>query len=75
MLLTDLTLRPFKELPDSRAGAFAEMDLPALQPLPEQHCETPNGRWSASASTTTLPSSATTTRGRASTPGPRWTYA
>lgn len=34
-LLTDLN-QPFKELPGSRASAFAAMDQPALRALPEQ---------------------------------------
>jgi transposase len=38
-LLTDLNQRPFKKLPGSRASAFAEMDQPALRPLPEHGYE------------------------------------
>ena len=33
-LLADLNQRPFKKLPGCRASAFAEMDQPALRPLP-----------------------------------------
>lgn len=38
-LLTALNQRPFKKLPGSRASAFAEMDQPALRPLPAQPYE------------------------------------
>ncbi|MFC6522965.1 IS21 family transposase [Undibacterium arcticum] len=38
-LLTDLNARPFKKLPGCRASAFAEMDQPALRPLPEKAYE------------------------------------
>ena len=38
-LLHDLNLRPFKKLPGCRASAFAEMDQPALQALPERPYE------------------------------------
>jgi len=38
-LPTDLNQRPFKKLPGSRASAFAEMDQPALRPLPEHDYE------------------------------------
>ncbi len=38
-LLADLNLRPFKKLPGCRASAFAEMDQPALRPLPQQRYE------------------------------------
>lgn len=34
-LLADLNQRPFKKLPAFRASAFAEMDQPALRPLPQ----------------------------------------
>jgi transposase len=33
-LLEDLNQRPFKQLPGSRAEAFAKLDRPALKPLP-----------------------------------------
>lgn len=33
-LLTDLNQRPFKKLPGNRACSFAELDQPALRPLP-----------------------------------------
>ncbi len=33
-LLADLNRRPFKKLPGNRASAFAELDRPALRPLP-----------------------------------------
>lgn len=33
-LLVDLNQRPFKKLPGNRASAFAELDRPALRPLP-----------------------------------------
>ncbi len=39
VLLADLNLRPFKKLPGCRASAFAEMDQPALRPLPAQRYE------------------------------------
>jgi transposase len=35
-LLTELNQRPFKKLPGCRATAFAQLDAPALKPLPEQ---------------------------------------
>lgn len=38
-LLLDLNQRPFKKLPGCRASAFAEMDQPALRPLPQQRYE------------------------------------
>ena len=38
-LLEDLNGRPFKQLPGCRRSAFAELDAPALQPLPEQPYE------------------------------------
>jgi transposase len=38
-LLHELNARPFKKLPGSRASAFAEIDRPALQPLPAQPYE------------------------------------
>ncbi len=34
VLLKDLNLRPFKKLPGCRASLFAELDKPALKPLP-----------------------------------------
>lgn len=36
VLLADLNRRPFKKLPGCRASAFAELDAPALKPLPAQ---------------------------------------
>lgn len=39
VLLADLNQRPFKKLPGCRASAFAEMDQPALRPLPQQRYE------------------------------------
>jgi transposase len=38
-LLLDLNRRPFKKLPGCRASAFAEMDQPALRPLPQRRYE------------------------------------
>jgi transposase len=38
-LLKRLNERPFQKLPGSRASAFAELDAPALQPLPAQRYE------------------------------------
>ena len=38
-LLKRLNERPFQKLPGSRASAFAELDAPALQPLPMQRYE------------------------------------
>lgn len=38
-LLRELNARPFKKLPGSRASAFAEIDQPALKPLPAQPYE------------------------------------
>lgn len=38
-LLQRLNHRPFQKLPGSRASAFAELDRPALQPLPLQDWE------------------------------------
>ena len=38
-LLKRLNERPFQKLPGSRASAFAEIDAPALQPLPAQRYE------------------------------------
>ena len=38
-LLTQLNERAFQKLPGSRASAFAELDAPALQPLPLQTWE------------------------------------
>jgi transposase len=38
-LLERLNQRPFQKLPGSRASAFAELDAPALQPLPTQRYE------------------------------------
>lgn len=38
-LLKRLNERPFQKLPGSRASAFAELDAPALQPLPVQRYE------------------------------------
>lgn len=38
-LLTRLNERPFQKLPGSRASTFAELDQPALQPLPLQRYE------------------------------------
>jgi transposase len=38
-LLLDVNQRPFKKLPGCRASAFAEMDQPALRPLPQQRYE------------------------------------
>jgi transposase len=38
-LLRELNDRPFKKLPGSRASAFAEIDQPALKPLPAQPYE------------------------------------
>ena len=35
-LLVDLNHRPFKKLPGCRASVFAELDVPALKPLPAQ---------------------------------------
>ena len=35
-LLPSLNERPFQKLPGSRASAFAELDAPALLPLPAQ---------------------------------------
>lgn len=35
-LLTQLNQKPFQKLPGSRASCFAEIDAPALQPLPAQ---------------------------------------
>lgn len=37
--LTVLNARPFKKLPGNRASAFAEIDRPALKPLPPQPFE------------------------------------
>lgn len=39
VLLADLNSRPFKKLPGCRASAFAEMDRPALRPLPVERYE------------------------------------
>ena len=39
LLLEDLNQRPFKQRPGSRASAFAELDKPALRPLPEHPYE------------------------------------
>ncbi|WP_408582383.1 IS21 family transposase, partial [Paraburkholderia atlantica] len=38
-LLKNLNERPFQKLPGCRASAFAELDAPALQPLPAQPYE------------------------------------
>ena len=38
-LLAQLNAKPFQKLPGSRASAFAELDAPALQPLPLQTWE------------------------------------
>jgi transposase len=38
-LLQRLNARPFQKLPGSRASAFAELDAPALSPLPAQRYE------------------------------------
>jgi len=38
-LLHELNARPLKKLPGSRASAFAEIDRPALKPLPAQPYE------------------------------------
>ncbi len=38
-LLADVNQRPFKKLPGCRASAFAEMDQPALRPLPQRRYE------------------------------------
>ena len=38
-LLTQLNSKPFQKLPGSRASVFAELDAPALQPLPLQTWE------------------------------------
>ena len=38
-LLEYLNTRPFQKLPGSRATAFAQLDAPALQPLPAQSWE------------------------------------
>lgn len=38
-LLEQLNRKPFQKLPGSRASAFAELDAPALQPLPLQTWE------------------------------------
>jgi transposase len=38
-LLKQLNERPFQKLPGSRASTFAEIDAPALQPLPMQRYE------------------------------------
>jgi hypothetical protein len=38
-LLTQLNDRPFQKLPGSRASAFAQLDAPALMPLPAQPYE------------------------------------
>jgi transposase len=38
-LLERLNQRPFQKLPGSRASAFAQLDAPALQALPEQRYE------------------------------------
>jgi hypothetical protein len=38
-LLVNQSQRPFKKLPGSRTSAFAEMDQPALRPLPELRYE------------------------------------
>ena len=38
-LLKRLNERPFQKLPGSRASAFAQLDAPALQPLPMQRYE------------------------------------
>jgi transposase len=38
-LLVELNQRPFKKLPGCRASAFAELDLPALKPLPAARYE------------------------------------
>ncbi|MGB4912058.1 MAG: IS21 family transposase [Candidatus Dechloromonas phosphoritropha] len=38
-LMQALNRRPFKKLPGSRESAFAEMDRPALRPLPESRYE------------------------------------
>lgn len=37
-LLNRLNSKPFQKLPGSRASAFADLDAPALQPLPLQPC-------------------------------------
>jgi transposase len=42
-LLVDLNQRPFKKLPGCRASAFAQLDLPALKPLPATRYEI--SRW------------------------------
>lgn len=38
-LLKNLNERPFQKLPGCRASAFAQLDAPALQPLPAQPYE------------------------------------
>ena len=35
-LLTELNLKPFKQLPGTRRSTFEQLDEPALRPLPEQ---------------------------------------
>ena len=42
-LLVDLNARAFKKLPGCRSSAFAELDAPALRPLPATRYEI--GRW------------------------------
>jgi transposase len=38
-LLVELNNKPFQKLPGCRASVFAEIDAPALRPLPMQTCE------------------------------------
>ena len=42
-LVAELNLRPFKKLPGCRASAFAQLDVPALKPLPATRFEI--SRW------------------------------
>ncbi len=67
-LLVDLNQRAFKKLPGNRTSAFAELDRPALRPLPPVRMPIARFKPAASTSITTLSSMATTTR----CPTPWW---
>jgi len=60
-LLVRLNQRSFRKREGNRASLFAQLDQPALKPLPTTRYQFGNGRRPASTSTITLKSSGTTT--------------
>ena len=73
-LLARLNERPFRKRPGNRATLFAQLDRPALKPLPPPAISLENGKRRVSTSTITLKWSGTSTACRTRWCTRKWTY-